>query len=716
MAFRFLALLALAVVLAALLVGARASRGNAAALVTAQLVKDINPGGDSSLQMPLVFEGKLYFQADDGSHGQELWKSDGSETGTSMVKDINPVGDGYLPGNVAAYGGSFYFAASDGSAHGRELWKSDGTASGTVMVKDINPGSDDSYPDGFAVFNGSLFFSADDGTHGVELWKTDGTAGGTVVVTETIGDPWGFTVFDGSLYFAGDNGSDGVELWKSDGTDAGTVMVKDINTAGDSEPYGFTPFNGKLYFSANDGSSGGSACELWKTDGSAAGTVLVKYISNYYDGPGWLTVFDGSLYFSADDEAGGHGDYELWKTDGTTDGTKMVKDINPSGSSSPRYLTVFGGNLFFSAGDGTGGMQLWKTNGTTTGTVMVKNTNPGADGNLYDLTIFGGALYFAADDGVHGYELWRSDGSTAGTSMAADINPADSGGAGNLTVVGSTLYFSADDGTHGDELWKYGDFSPPETQLTSGPSGLTGDATPTFAFSMDEPGSFQCSLDSGGYSACTSPAKLARLADGSHTFRVQALDRSGNIDASPAARTFTIDTISPETSIASGPGTRIGKRTAGFSFSSSEPGSSFICQFDGSAWTSCSSPKTYSALTDRKHSFAVRAIDQAGNSDLTPASRASYVDTRPPQTKIVKHPKKLVRTKTAKVKIRFTFKSSEAGSRFACKLDKGKWASCGSVKTYKAKPGKHVLQVRARDATGNTDRSPARWAWAVKRA
>jgi hypothetical protein len=126
----------------------------------------------------------------------------------------------------------------------------------------------------------------------------------------------------------------------------------------------------------------------------------------------------------------------------------------------------------------------------------------------------------------------------------------------------------------------------------------------------------------------------------------------------------------------------------------------------------------------------VRAIDTAGNVDPSPAARSFTVAAAtttttttttttpaltPPQTKIVKHPQKVVRTKSAMAKARFTFTSSRKGSRFSCKLDKSKWASCRSPKTYQVKLGKHIFQVRATDSAGNTDPTPAKWSWTVKR-
>ena len=112
----------------------------------------------------------LFFRADDGVHGTEIWKSDGTPDGTAMVKDVNPGPDASLPDSLVAAGdGLLYFAATDGE-HGVELWRSDGTEAGTTMVQDVFPGPAPSNPEQLTAADGNLFFTADDGTHGRELW------------------------------------------------------------------------------------------------------------------------------------------------------------------------------------------------------------------------------------------------------------------------------------------------------------------------------------------------------------------------------------------------------------------------------------------------------------------------------------------------------------------------------------------------------------------
>jgi ELWxxDGT repeat protein len=159
----------------------------------------------------------LFFSADDGTNGKELWISDGSPTGTQMLKDIFPGGNGSQIQNLIIYNSNLYFRADDG-VHGSELWKSDGTTSGTIMLKDIYPGAVPSYPDGLAVSGSTLYFSAYDVMHGNELWQTDGTASGTMLVNDIRriaenSSPQSLVDANGKLFFMATDRTHGEELW-----------------------------------------------------------------------------------------------------------------------------------------------------------------------------------------------------------------------------------------------------------------------------------------------------------------------------------------------------------------------------------------------------------------------------------------------------------------------------------------------------------------------
>jgi len=442
--------------------------------------------------------GDVFFVNFDGV-SRELWTSDGEKIG--IVKEINPTGDAFPAGaiNAAEFDGALLFAADDG-IHGTELWKSDGTAAGTQLLKDIdaeNGDGIDAFSDGngsgsyisAAIIGNTFFFAADDGVHGTELWRRDGDSPPVLVADLEPGAvgsrPAQFTPVGGSLYFT-TSSVDGINntLWVLPaGSSAVPVRLKDdvrsspftndlVRTSQYLQPIG----GDRLLFAATDGDHG---TELWITGGTVASTELLKDI-NVNPGKGsspfGYAAVGTSVVFEAND--GVNGD-ELWITDGTAGGTKLLKDIFPGGdpavpnSSRPSFLTSVGGVVYFSADDGVNGDELWVTDGTAAGTRLVKNINTRTapnggtfnvptGSNPYGFTALGSWVVFAADDGVHGTELWRTDGTTDGTTLVKDIDPSTVPGSFGgvrgsfplrLTAVAGKVFFAADDGTDGRGLW-----------------------------------------------------------------------------------------------------------------------------------------------------------------------------------------------------------------------------------------------------------------------
>jgi ELWxxDGT repeat protein len=204
-----------------------------------RLVDDIDPGVSNGFvdgSYPIYLTnaaGVLFFSADDGVHGYELWRSDGTAEGTTLVADIKPGRRDSDPGhttgqpprpNMRAIGATLFFGADDG-VHGRELWRSDGTAATTKLVRDIGSGgggSGNSSPEWLTNLNGTLFFSAIDDRHGRELWRSNGTRRGTKLVRDInpgTGNSLNFLSdlrnVAGRLFFSANDGSHGYELWKA---------------------------------------------------------------------------------------------------------------------------------------------------------------------------------------------------------------------------------------------------------------------------------------------------------------------------------------------------------------------------------------------------------------------------------------------------------------------------------------------------------------------
>ena len=370
------------------------------------------------------FNDKLYFSIDGEVGDRELWVSDGTSEGTQLLTDIAPITDDSNPASSSTEGfvelnDRLYFAADDGE-NGSELWVSDGTSEGTQLLVDINGGSNDngysisphsSSPTSLTKLNDRLYFAADDGENGSELWFSDGTSEGTQLLVDlNSGDrgsyPSSLTEFEGKVYFSANAGENGRELWVTDGTSEGTQILASII------PSHFAELDGKLYFSAYDLENG---AELWVTDGTTEGTQLLADINpgNNYGGyysypnssePQGLTELNGKLYFSADDGKNGR---ELWVTDGTSEGTQLLADINPDldgedgviNGSNPDNLTELNGKLYFSADNGEG-KELWVSDGTTQGTQLLVDIDPNDGSYPSDVTVVNDELYFFAAIGV----------------------------------------------------------------------------------------------------------------------------------------------------------------------------------------------------------------------------------------------------------------------------------------------------------------------------
>ncbi|GAA2037039.1 right-handed parallel beta-helix repeat-containing protein [Polymorphospora rubra] len=275
------------------------------------------------------------------------------------------------------------------------------------------------------------------------------------------------------------------------------------------------------------------------------------------------------------------------------------------------------------------------------------------------------------------------------------------------------------------------DTTPPETTVDSGPADPATATSATFTFSgtddVTAPAGllFECRLDSqneADFVECTSPHGYPNvdlpdeLAPGPHVFEVRALDQEDNVDPTPARHEWTVagTPVAPQTTIVAAPPPATASTTATFTFSASQPGVTFECALDAAAFAPCASPVNYTGLAVGDHEFAVRARTAGGVTDQTPAVFGWTVqpppDTTAPQTSIATGPAQA----TASPAASFTFTADEAGSTFECSLDAAPFGPCASPAAYSGlAPGGHQFRVRATDAAGNVDATPATWSWTV---
>jgi hypothetical protein len=286
-----------------------------------------------------------------------------------------------------------------------------------------------------------------------------------------------------------------------------------------------------------------------------------------------------------------------------------------------------------------------------------------------------------------------------GAAFAACTSPQSY--AGPLSEASHTFQVRSTDpagntGPAASHTWTVLDTTPPTTTITAKPSNPSNVTSPSFSFTSNEPGTFECQLDSSGYSPCTSPKTYTGVAEGSHTFNVRAIDVAGNVSTGASA-TWTVDTTAPTTTIGTKPANPTNATGASFSFTASEAGSTFECQLDAGAFAACTSPKAYTALAAGSHTFGVRARDAAGNTGPV-ATYTWTIDLTAPTTTITVKPSSPTNATGAS----FEFTASEA-STFECQLDAGAFAACTSPKAYTAlAPGSHTFGVRAKDTAGNT--------------
>jgi ELWxxDGT repeat protein len=487
-----------------------------------QRIKDVYPG--STGQLPLMINdaiplGDKVFISLNSANGYEPWITDGTEAGTIELKDIDASGDGMEPTYYCLTGSYVVFVGDDGT--GERLWRSDGSPSGTEVVKPSmgtgtisrlecmgsgqaaafqwanSPTSSVYLTDGTDA--GTVELSSGHGSGMLEvhssclnrsilrmdsdLWVTDGSLVGTEVWPYGVSNP---IEFSGKCFF-----NDANKAYSTNMTVAGTSVFLNDSAAGFSGSTDRFLFfsknsedNNTLYAWEGIGAefqtidhelllgSGSLVAEtsskilfladvttdkkIFTIDKNTLSAELLGPLTNDIatSKPGDYFVFGDMLLFSASLPGMGR---ELYMTDLTTWGTKLIKDINPGNdSSNPTDFVNMGEYVLFVAETRNEGIDLWRTDGTTNGTYLVKDTCPGVCGsggaNIREQRRIGDLLYFATNG-----EPWISDGTALGTRMLKDINTSGSSNPRQFQELGPWIYFIArpsDGGTGNEELWR----------------------------------------------------------------------------------------------------------------------------------------------------------------------------------------------------------------------------------------------------------------------
>ena len=537
-----------------------------------RMIKDVSPGSGQGVDTIYSLGGRIFFRGNDGVRGWELWTTDGTEVGTMMLKNINPAGDSN-PDYLTYTNGKWYFRSVDVTGSeplrtgqtGNELYVTDGTTTGTRLVKDITANAPTNNcwwcygPTNFKALSNGIIFQQDDGVHGNVWYRSDGTTVGTTSLDPDLNDLLSNNsepiIIDNKAYFLAGDATNGLEPWVTDGSPTGTRMLANVNTNNQSSGIANMTRIGttaNYVFSSNDGVHGE---ELWVTDFTNAGTRMVRELqtgtensaqsspSQFYaagdkvffrafsDATGWeMWVTDGTsvgtraldlnpgrpdsswdqiyglnskIVFRRHTEATGH---EPWISDGTVAGTRMIKEFNPSGDSNLEMAAESNGKIYLKINDGSspGYTAVWVTDGTAanTGKLTTRCANEGNPDPTQFTPVSGGLLFKLSDclfnhkwwrtDGTvagtarldlnydplttqwgdispvaigdkyyytmttpeTGTEIWITDGSPSGTRVLKDINTVQSGSASGIGVkLGNKWIFNANDGINGDELW-----------------------------------------------------------------------------------------------------------------------------------------------------------------------------------------------------------------------------------------------------------------------
>jgi ELWxxDGT repeat protein len=396
----------------------------------------------------------IYFSADDGAHGHELWRTDGTEAGTILLKEINPGPTGSHPSQLTLLSTKLAFTAND-AEHGREPWITDGTTGGTMLIKDLNPGPGDALSRSFTGKADHFYFKDYDG-----IWKSNGTPSGTIFIHNIT--PYALQFYNNRLYFTNWNDS----IFSTDGTNLEFKFRRrqlQLDDYGRNISHGgFWIVDGELFFGycfldensireEHPSYKGRTDINILKLNRDtqffesffhraydeevnlmelyAGINRLFTWKDNYYihyytPGGSYLSplVFDpyfhiyypeeivvnNDLFFSTTFKYKNQYDPELWKWNGAVK-TNLVNKFIPK-SSSINNMTIFKNKVFFEHTHPVSVRSGSVTDGLSA-TVVTEDTVAWA-------TILNDEIYYSKyGTNYDDHQLWKSDGTPGGNTF-----------------------------------------------------------------------------------------------------------------------------------------------------------------------------------------------------------------------------------------------------------------------------------------------------------
>jgi ELWxxDGT repeat protein len=427
--------------------------------------------------------GQAFFTVSVDNEPQEFWRTDGTVAGTYRL--LRSAAQAYDLSLVGVLDSLLIFGATPESGN-TEVYRTDGSISGTRLLRELTPGPDGSSfePPGL-VLRGRLLFKANG-----DLWSTDGTPVGTVLVVDQqpaneFWDSGGIVPLNAGAVFVQANIANETQLWFTDGTTAGSQVLVSFPASPELVHLSVLTQAGpaRVVFAIPD-SAAPYAWRLWSTDGTAIGTqpLLASRPDFSLLGDQFYALREGAL-FAGRDTSG----LALWVTDGTDAGTRVVHDAAPGEEEFfySNFQAAGGGYLYITM---LGDPEIWFTDGTPGGTwsVTTLNTQFAAEYSGDVPIVHGDNFYLVSiatvSQGNDRASLWRGSISTRSFSRVQEFAARDVSSFGLLHT--GQVIFTRDVPPYGREPWVWDAVAGSRLLRDMEPARANGWSQPAFAFSM----------------------------------------------------------------------------------------------------------------------------------------------------------------------------------------------------------------------------------------